>query len=152
MNSATSSPANAQPERASLAVRLSVAVLAPILFLVLVELGLRLVGYGYPTSYFIPDSRPGSGDRLFENPAFGRRFFPAGLLRVPPPTTLTRAKAPGTIRILVFGESAAMGDPKPSYGVARYLEVMLLERHPGVAFEVIPVAMTAINSHALLPM
>jgi tetratricopeptide (TPR) repeat protein len=150
LSTATSNSGYARPAGSSWTLRLCSAVLAPTIFLVLVELGLRLVGYGHPTTYFVAD--PASSDRLFENPAFGRRFFPAGLLRVPPPTTLTRIKEPGTIRILVFGESAAMGDPKPSYGVARYLEVMLRERHPGVPFEVIPVAMTAINSHALVPM
>lgn len=111
---------------------------------------LRIVGFGYPTAYFVPSAT--DPRRLVENPAFGRRFFPAGLLRVPPPTTFRRHKAAGTIRVFVFGESAAMGDPKPAYGVARYLEVLLQERHPGTDFEVIPAAMTAINSHALLPM
>ncbi|MBL9139576.1 MAG: tetratricopeptide repeat protein [Verrucomicrobiales bacterium] len=150
MNAASSNPGTHGPRTSSWAFRLSVALLSPVIFLVLVELGLRLVGYGHPTTYFIPAKD--SPDRLYENPAFGHRFFPAGLLRVPPPTTFSRTKAPGTIRVLIFGESAAMGDPKPSYGVARYLEVLLRERHPGVIFEVIPVAMTAINSHALVPM
>lgn len=122
----------------------------PLLLLLAVEGVLRLVGFGYPTSFFVP--RSGAPGQLVENPGFGRRFFPPGLLRVPPPTTLDRQKSEGTIRILVFGESAAMGDPKPAFGVARYLEVLLRERHPGVRFEVVPVAMTAINSHALLPM
>lgn len=36
--------------------------------------------------------------------------------------------------------------------MARYLEVLLRARYPEGVFEVIPVAMTAINSHALLPM
>ena len=62
------------------------------------------------------------------------------------------AKPPGTCRIFLFGESAALGDPRPAYGVGRYLEVLLRERFPQTEFEVICVAMTAINSHALLPM
>ncbi len=111
---------------------------------------MRLAGFGHPVSYFI--SPPGAPDRWIDNPAFGRRFFPPGLLRVPPPLSFRREKAPGTIRILVFGESAAMGDPRPACGVARQLEVLLSARYPASRFEVIPVAMTAINSHALLPM
>ena len=56
-----------------------------------------------------------------------------------------------TYRIFVFGESAAMGDPDPSVGAWRYLQILLRERFPGTDFEVICVAMTAINSHAILP-
>ncbi len=60
-------------------------------------------------------------------------------------------KAPGTVRIFVLGESAAQGDPAPAFGPARELEVLLRERHPERRFEVVNVAMTAINSHAILP-
>ena len=35
--------------------------------------------------------------------------------------------------------------------MGRYLEVLLRERYPGTEFEVVCVAMTAINSHAILP-
>src|ERR1035438_7141095 len=61
-------------------------------------------------------------------------------------------KSPNTCRIFVFGESAAMGDPDPSDGAWRYLQTLLRERFPGTDFEVVCVAMTAINSHAILPM
>lgn len=126
------------------------AVLAPLAFLALAEGVLRGLGHGYPTSYFVPgEEDPG---RWVENPHFGRPHFPAGLLRVPPPTSIARQKPAGTYRILIFGESAAMGDPKPAFGVGRHLEVLLRERFAPTPFEVIPVAMTAINSHALVSM
>jgi len=51
-----------------------------------------------------------------------------------------------------LGESVAWGDPDPSYGFGRYLEMMLRERYPQARFEVINTSITAINSHALLPM
>ncbi len=60
-------------------------------------------------------------------------------------------KTPGTYRIFIMGESAALGDPEPAFGAGRYLEVLLREKFPGEKFEVINVAMTAINSHAILP-
>ena len=44
-----------------------------------------------------------------------------------------------------------MGDPDPTFGAWRYLQVLLRERFPGTDFEVVCVAMTAINSHAILP-
>ena len=39
-------------------------------------------------------------------------------------------KPPGTYRIFILGESAAMGDPEPAYGAGRYLEALLRERYP----------------------
>jgi tetratricopeptide (TPR) repeat protein len=40
-----------------------------------------------------------------------------------------------------------MGIPDPAYSFGRILEVMLREQYPGVQFEVVNAAMTAINSH-----
>ena len=60
-------------------------------------------------------------------------------------------KPAGTFRIFVLGESAALGDPEPAYAAGRYFRVLLAERHPSEKFEVINMAMTAINSHAILP-
>ena len=51
----------------------------------------------------------------------------------------------------MFGESAAEGDPEPAFGMPRLLEVLLEGRFPGRDFEVINAAVTAINSHAILP-
>ncbi len=127
------------------------AVLLPVLLLGTAELGLRLAGYGYPTSFFLK-TRINGKEMLVENARFGLRFFPPALSRSPSPTVMAAAKPAGTYRIFVFGESAALGDPRPGYGVGRYLEVLLGERFPGTRFEVICAAMTAINSHALLPM
>jgi tetratricopeptide (TPR) repeat protein len=62
---------------------------------------------------------------------------------------LAAEKPPGTVRIFVFGESAAMGDPEPAYGFARQLERLLQARHPAQKVEVINAAMTAINSHVI---
>ncbi len=60
-------------------------------------------------------------------------------------------KPAGTFRVFLFGESAAQGDPDPTFGAGRYLQALLRERYPGTDFEVICVAMTAVNSHAILP-
>ncbi|MHC5081904.1 MAG: tetratricopeptide repeat protein [Planctomycetota bacterium] len=89
--------------------RLLAMTLVPLLFLGTCEGGLRLVGYGYPTDFFL--------DRAY--------------------------------RIFVFGGSAAWGDPEPAFGFVRILEAMLEDRYPGVRFEVVNTAMTAINSHVV---
>jgi len=126
------------------------ALVVPLLILGSAEAGLRLAGYGHPTSFFI-ESHDSGRRALVDNTWFGFRFFPPALARSPAPVVLDPAKPRGTCRIFLFGESAALGDPRPAFGPGRYLEVLLRERFPTRDFEVVCVAMTAINSHALLP-
>mgnify|MGYP001607730256 CR=1 FL=1 len=130
--------------------RLTAVVLSPLLFFLLVELGLRLAGFGYPVSFLLPD-RIGGQDVLVQNDRFAWRFFGSDMARTPYPLAISRTKRPGTVRIFVFGESAAYGDPQPEFGLPRMLQVLLSERYPGARFEVVNAAMTAINSHAILP-
>jgi tetratricopeptide (TPR) repeat protein len=130
--------------------RFITAVVLPSLVLLLLELALRLGGYGYETKFFKP-FRIGETECLVENDKFGLRFFPPALARSPPPVVMRARKAPGTIRIFLLGESAALGDPRPAYGPGRYLKVLLEQRFPEKSFEIVCVAMTAINSHAILP-
>ncbi|SPE50638.1 conserved exported hypothetical protein [Verrucomicrobia bacterium] len=129
-------------------------IFAPVAVLLLVpagvELGLRLCGYGYPASFFLK-TKIGGKDYYVSNDRFGYRFFPPSLARTPVPLRMAARKPANTYRIFVFGESAAMGDPDPTFGAWRYLQVLLRERFPGTGFEVVCVAMTAINSHAILP-
>ncbi len=126
-------------------------MLLPLLLLALVEVVLRLSGYGYPTSFFLPKRIDGE-DVLIENDKFGLQFFPASVARGPAPVVMKREKPAGSYRIFLMGESAALGDPRPAYGVGRYLRVLLAERYPGTEFEVVCVAMTAIDSHAVVPL
>jgi tetratricopeptide (TPR) repeat protein len=125
-------------------------LLLPLIALGLLEFGLRLAGYGQPTAFFLKTQRDGQ-TLLTENPRFGWRFFPRATARTPRPLYLEERKPPGVVRIFVFGESAAFGDPAPAFGLPRVLEVLLRNRYPDVRFEVINVAMTAINSHVILP-
>ncbi len=114
------------------------------------ELALRLYGYGYPTSFFLKTEISGK-DYYVSNDRFGYRFFPPALARTPVPMRMEVNKPANTYRIFVFGESAAMGDPDPTFGAWRYLQALLRERFPETDFEVICTAMTAIDSHVILP-
>src|SRR5690242_8726800 len=125
-------------------------VVLPVLVLAGVELALRLAGYGFAPEFFKPQ-RIGGTDYLVENDQFGLRFFPPEISRRPPPVVMEAKKPPGVYRIFVLGESAALGDPRPAYGAARYLQTLLAARYPHTRFEVICGAVTAINSHAVLP-
>jgi len=123
-------------------------MLVPILFLALLEGGLRLLGFGYPTGFFLK-ARAQGRDVFVENQQVARRYFPPGLARSPQPLAIAALKPADTCRIFVFGESAAMGDPEPAFGFTRILKVLLQAKHPGKRFEVVNVAMTAINSHVI---
>jgi len=130
--------------------RLAAVVLGPLLFLLILEAGLRVAGVGHPASFFLPMQIDGK-DCLIENDRFGWRFFGPDLARTPFPFVIPRVKPADTIRIFVFGESAAYGDPQPEFGLCRLLEALLDGRYPDKHFEVVNTAMTAINSHVILP-
>jgi tetratricopeptide (TPR) repeat protein len=130
--------------------RIAALVILPLLLLAVLEAGLRLAGYGYPTSLF-EKVRLNDRDYLLNNEKFGLRFFPQELSRWSEPLMIEPVKPAGTCRIFIFGESAAQGDPAPSFGAGRYLEVLLRERYPGVNFEVVNTGITAINSHVIVP-
>jgi tetratricopeptide (TPR) repeat protein len=126
------------------------AFFAPFLTLALAELVLRLSGYGYPTGFFQKTKIDGK-DFYVNSDTFSYRFFPPGLARWPGPFKIAAEKPSGLKRIFIFGESAAMGDPQPSYGASRYLEVLLRNRYPNEKFEIVNLGITAINSHVILP-
>jgi tetratricopeptide (TPR) repeat protein len=126
------------------------ALLLPFVFLGIIEAGLRIGGYGFDPHFFKP-MKIGGEDYLVQNDAFSFRFFPPENARNPGALRMKATKPPGTFRIFIFGESAAMGDPEPAFGPARYMEAQLRARFPDVKFEVVNVAFTAINSHVILP-
>ena len=80
--------------------RLASLILAPLLFLALLEFGLQLGGYGHAAGFFIKTDSLGE---FRSNPKFGLRFFPRGLARDPVKLILN-AKSPDTLRIFVLGD------------------------------------------------
>ncbi|HXB61007.1 MAG TPA: tetratricopeptide repeat protein [Candidatus Acidoferrales bacterium] len=125
-------------------------IVLPLLLLGGMELALRLFGYGYQTDIF-KKFQIGDDTFLVNNDDFSLRFFPAQTARFPGPIRMAVHKPPGTYRIFILGESAAMGDPDPSYGASRYLEALLSARYPQAHFEIINLGITAINSNVILP-
>ncbi|HEX6821565.1 MAG TPA: hypothetical protein VF123_05855 [Candidatus Sulfotelmatobacter sp.] len=125
------------------------AIFVPLVVLGVAEACLRLAGVGYPTALLTPCTVQGKQASCY-NLFFAAPFFPAGSVQTPRLYSIPAQKPPGTYRIFVLGESAAMGDPDPAYGFSRYLEVMLRERFPGMNFEVVNTGSVAINSHVVL--
>lgn len=128
--------------------RLTAAIGVPLLLIALLESGLRIAGFGYPTSFLISSdeyTRP----VWIENPQFGWRFFGPKLSQSPASFAIPVEKPSDTIRVFVFGGSAALGDPQPDYGLSRMLRVMLSMRRGDLKFEVVNAGMIAINSHTV---
>ena len=90
-------------------------------------------------------------DAYTTNPRFGWRFFPKAIAREPVPCELSSEKSRDAYRIFILGGSTARGTPDWTLGFGRFLQTMLQQRYPGVKFEVVNAAMTAINSHVVLP-
>ncbi len=131
--------------------RVIAAVVFPVLAFVLIELGLRVAGYGYPSHAIIKLEAKGKS-YYCDNMGFNWRFFPRNISRGFTPFIFPAAKPDGTHRIFVLGASAARGTPDDAFSLGRMLWVMLREAYPGVNFEVVTVAAAAINSHVVLEM
>jgi tetratricopeptide (TPR) repeat protein len=133
--------------------RIAAATMAPLVALSLLELGLHLSGFGYPTSFFLDGARTERPEVWIDNANFGRWFFPHGLEPFPCciPFALPKAKAERTCRVFIVGESAAMGFPDPWTNFGRVLETILRDRYSQTRFEIINTAMVAMNSHLGLP-
>jgi tetratricopeptide (TPR) repeat protein len=126
------------------------AVLLPVALLSLIEMALRVAGAGYETDFFVA-RRVGGARVLTDNPRFGWRFFNREVARSPETFSIPAVEPPGNLRVCVIGESAAMGDPDPDAGIPRIVQAMLESCRPDLRIEVVNAAMTAINSHVMLP-
>lgn len=124
------------------------AAAAGVLPFIALELGLRAFHYGYPTGFFV---RIEGKNASASNEKFGWRFFPPSIARIPVVSYVPDYKSPDTYRIFVLGDSAAMGTPDPAFGFGRMLRVLLENRYPAVRFEIVNTAMTAIDSHVVVP-
>jgi tetratricopeptide (TPR) repeat protein len=144
-------PENSRPTRRKRYwAQIAAAIVVPVLLLGMIEGALRLFGVGFPTDLTVPCTVEGRAASCY-NLFFPAPFFPPGMIKTPQAYAMPADKPPGTFRIFVLGESAAMGDPDPAYAFSRYLEVMLRTRYPSMKFEVVNTGSVAINSHVLLP-
>jgi tetratricopeptide (TPR) repeat protein len=114
-----------------------------------VEFILRVVGYGYPPAATIKCKVNGTA-AYGDNVKFAWRFFPREIARDFEPFILPADKGRETCRIFILGSSAAQGIPDAAFNFGRILRVMLQESYTGVDFEVVTVAMAAINTHVVL--
>lgn len=123
--------------------------LVPLLIPLCLEMGLRISGYGVPIT---PFSEAEAGAESFYLCNFGYAY---DLFYKPPDIELpdriipiSKNKPENTYRIVVFGSSAAKGFPL-QLSFSNMLQLMLMERFPGVRFEVFNCANSGLNSAAM---
>jgi len=128
----------------------------PVALLLVLEVALRLFGWGgYPP--FIRDAgevRPGERLCLVE-PAATKPYFFANPTRpgYAEETNFVMPKPAGTVRIFLIGESAAKGYPQPrNLAMSAFLREMLEDAWPGRNVEVINMGTTAVASFPLVAM
>jgi tetratricopeptide (TPR) repeat protein len=131
------------------AARLGLVVLTPVFLLTALEYGLRLAGWGYPTTFCLRQGSVYTDNQRYVCQFYSRETRKTNLR--PIPFEVAVDKPAGTLRVVVLGESAAYGAPEPAYSFARILERMLRHHYPQRQIEVINAAMRGVNSHIILP-
>ena len=123
-------------------------VVIPLLFFVLVEFALGLMGVGTHYQYF--NQIDIDGEAFYqENPDFADQFYPPSLNVGPLQNTFAAERSDDRLRVLVLGGSAAMGFPHKNHGVDRLLAAQLRSLFPNRDVEVVNTAMTSVNSHVV---
>jgi lysophospholipase L1-like esterase len=126
----------------------AVSVLLPVIFLVLLEIFLRIINYDYNFDQWVDI---GEGKYVI-NSNIGKKYFTSGSFN---PTTSADEfdihKKANSFRVFGLGESSAEGFPySPMGSFSRYIRKRLELVYPNTPIEVINLGMTAINSYTLL--
>ena len=134
--------------RSTLLKKLLVALFVPLLFAFVAEWLARKLIELPPRTFFVEEVRDGK-IWVTDNPFYGQTFQHPQQARSPAQNLFQKEKPEGVFRILLLGESAAMGFPRPEFGLARMLHAHLALRGASKHIEVIDGTMTLISSHLL---
>lgn len=127
-----------------------VLFLIPLVFFVLLEIGLRIADYGTDFTQFkvISDYYP---DKIFSNPDIPYKYF-FNLKTAPSviPDGFDKTKKDNAFRVFVLGGSSAAGWPYvPNASFSRQLKRRLELLYPENTIEVINLGVSAINSYTI---
>jgi tetratricopeptide (TPR) repeat protein len=128
-----------------------VALSIPVVLFVLLELGLRIGGYGGDLNLFMKFQGYGGGELYTPNPNFASRYF-VNVRLVPTPSRdgFLAEKPANGLRLFVMGESTTAGYPYGFNGMfSRVLRDALIDVLPGDSVEVVNVATSAVNSYTV---
>jgi len=130
------------------ALRIALAVLAPVVFILVLEGFCRATGLFRPPRLL--EKVQFEGQIYFTtNPHHGRLFLARTDVPSPPPLWVAADKPAGTRRVILLGESAAAGFPMTDHHLGRLVQARWQARFPADPVEVINLSMVAVNSHAL---
>jgi len=127
-----------------------IAICIPFVLLVVLELALRLFGYGHDLSLFVTD--PADEDSWVMNKYASEKFFSnTADATVGNAEKFRKEKTAGTLRIFVLGESTTIGYPYMHNGsFHRMLQYRLLREYPQMNTEIINLSLTGVNSFTVL--
>lgn len=124
-----------------------ILVAIPILFFVLLEIGLGAFNYGTDLSMWTSITE----DKLMLNPDVARRYF--SIVKNVPSSiedVFDKEKQPNAFRVFVLGESSAAGYPfMPLGSFSRYIRKRLELTYPNNKIEVVNIGLTAVNSYTI---
>lgn len=121
---------------------------APVAFFVALEMVLALTGLFAPPQLLRKVVHEGR-NYWTTNPAYGGFIFDRRTAPAPQPVWLAEEKPAGTRRVIVLGESAAIGFPRQEFDLARIAEALWESRHPDQPVEFATLGMVGANSHLL---
>ena len=119
----------------------------PILFFVVLELSLRIFGYGFNNVQWDVATE----GKLMLNQEIAKRYF-YDIKRIPYSNqdVFDIEKKPNAFRVFVLGGSSAAGYPfSPLGSFSRYVRDRLTLLYPSSTIEVVNLSMTAINSYTI---
>ncbi|HET6559480.1 MAG TPA: hypothetical protein VFG54_19305 [Prolixibacteraceae bacterium] len=103
-----------------------ISILIPILFLISLELILRLAGYGDNHSMFITHPDEGFENYYVVNPEIGKKYFQKMEYTIPAKDRFLKEKPGDVFRVFVMGSSTVVGFPYDSnLSFSRILEERL---------------------------
>lgn len=120
-----------------------------LILLVVAEVTARLFAPFYSSRHLVASTAADGTPVWIDNPFFAYRFEPPRTATPPLPVVATQERTPGSIRIVLLADDAGLGEPAPSFGLARVLEALLQARVPTSNVEVIPLGLVGGNSHTL---
>jgi lysophospholipase L1-like esterase len=125
-----------------------IMILIPVVFIVLLELSLRLFNYGKEIPQWLDANR----GKYIMNPEVAYRYFNQ-VKNIP--TTIEdvfdQQKKTNAFRVFVLGESSAAGFPyMPMGSFSRYIRKRLELNYPNNTIEVVNIGLSAINTYTLL--
>lgn len=124
-----------------------VMFIIPIIFVVVLELSLRVFDYGDDYQQWVPVT-----DKVLGlNPDIGRKYFTkTKALPESIQDTFDKKKKDNAFRVFVLGGSSAAGYPfMPLGSFSRYIDQRLKHVYPNNKIEVINISLTAINSYTI---